>query len=60
MTSRIGKNGRCSKFILRESLGSKFVFRDTRNRLLPTPRIAGSGIPSVYTLTTITTLENGT
>lgn len=51
------KNGSCSKLIRLESWGSKFVFRDTRNCLPPTPRIAGSGIPLVYTLTTITTLE---
>lgn len=39
------KNGSCSKLIRLESWGSKFVFRDTRNHLPPTPRTAGSGHP---------------
>ena len=37
--------------------GSKFVFRVYRNRLPPTIQIAGGGIPSVYTVESVTELK---
>ena len=40
-----------------ESWGSKFVFRVYRNRLPPTIQIAGGGIPSVYTVESVTELK---
>ena len=36
---------------------SKFVFRVYRNRLPPTIQIAGGGIPSVYTVESVTELK---
>lgn len=60
MTPPMGKNGSCPKFIGLGLRGSKFVFRDTRNRPSPAPRIAVGNIPSVYSLTILTILRNGT
>lgn len=60
MNQPMRKNWSCPKLIRLELRGSKFVFRDTRNRPLPAPRIAGGNIPLVYSLTILTILGNGT
>lgn len=60
MTSRMRKNARCSKFILRESWGSKFCFGTAETACSPIPESQGETSRLVYTLTTITTLENAT